>query len=139
MADNSPFSVNYSPFPNVVNTLQQGRVLQHVLSFTGANGTAVMLQTLSSAGCTVTYVSEGVYDFTFPPGGTGAIGWIVVPPLLTAGNAVADVRAYALDSDLVNYATGAGRLTAVDSAATSAVSDIIGTQTLLIHVIKAPV
>lgn len=136
MADNAPFSANRPPYPNT-HVNMPGRIEQYLLSFTGSNGAAVMLQTLSSAGCTVTYVSEGVYDFTFPAGGTGAIGWIEVPPLLTAGNAVTDVRAYALDSDLVNFATGAGRLTAVDASATPAVADIIGTQTLLINVIKA--
>ena len=137
MADNAPYSVNRPPYPNLVNTIGQGRVEQHVLSFTGANGTATMLQTLSTAGCTVTYVSEGVYDFTFPPGGTGAIGWIVPAAVSTAANTVADTRMYAVDSDLVNFATGAGRITAVDGSATPIVSDVIGVQTLLIHVIKA--
>lgn len=136
MADNAPNSVQIGPYPNIVCQLNR-KVLQHVLSFTGANGTSVMLQTLSSGGCTVTYVSEGVYDFTFPPGGTGAIGWICATPPLTSANTVADTRMYALDSDLVNFATGAGRLTAVDGSATPIVSDIIGTCTLLIHVIKA--
>lgn len=136
MADNAPNSVNRPPFPNVVNQIGP-RVEQHVLSFTGANGTSVMLQTLSSAGCTVTYVSEGVYDFTFPLGGTGAIGWVSVCPPVTAANTVADTRMYALDSDVLNFATGLGRLTAVDGSATPIVSDIIGTVTLLINVIKA--
>lgn len=136
MADNAPNSVSRPPFPNVVCMLNR-RVEQHVLTFTGANGTAVMLQTQSSAGCTVTYVSEGVYDFTFPAGGTGAIGWVVVCPNATSANTVTDTRMYALDSDLLNFATGAGRLTAVDGSATPIVSDVIGTQTLVINVVKA--
>lgn len=136
MADNAPFSVNRPPYPNVHLNFD-GRVEQYVLSFTGANGTATILQTLSSPGCTVTYVSEGVYDFTFPAGGTGAIGWIVACPSLTAANTVADTRMYALDSDLVSFVTGAGRLTAVDGSATPIVSDIIGTQTLIISVVRA--
>jgi len=135
MADNAPNSVSFGPLPNIVNMLKR-RVEQHVLTFTGANGTSVMLQTLSSAGCTVTYVSEGVYDFTFPPGGTGAIGWVQVCPPVTSANTVADTRMYALDSDLLNFATGAGRLTAVDGSATPIVSDIIGTCTLLICLIR---
>lgn len=137
MADNAPNAVNLAPFPNVVCQLNHGKVLMHVLTFTGANGTSVMLQTLSSGGCTVTYVSEGVYDFTFPPGGTGAIGWVVVAGVNTSANTVADTRMYAIDSDLFSAATGAGRLTAVDGSATPIVSDVIGTQTLLIYVIKA--
>jgi hypothetical protein len=136
MTDFAPYSVARPPFPNL-HVNMNGRIEQYVLSFTGANGTAVMLNTLSSAGCTVTYVSEGVYDFTFPAGGTGAIGWIQALPPLSSANTVAETRMYALDSDLVNFATGAGRLTAVDGSATPIVSDVIGTQTLLINVIKA--
>lgn len=136
MANNAPNSIDFSPRPNIVCQLNR-RIKQHVLSFTGADGTSVMLQTLSSAGCTVTYVSEGVYDFTFPPGGTGAVGWVSVCPPVTSANTVADTRMYALDSDLLNFATGAGRLTAVDGSATPIVSDIIGTVTLLIHVLEA--
>lgn len=137
MADNAPNSVQRPPWPNIVNQLGR-RVEQHVLTFTGADGTAVILSTASSPGVTVTYVSEGNYSFTFPAGGTGAIGWVQICPPVTSAETVADVRAYALDSDILNFATGAGRFTAVNSAATSAVSDIIGTVTLLINVIKAP-
>lgn len=133
MADFAPYSANRPPYPNT-HVNMPGRIEQFVLSFTGANGTAVMLNTLSSAGCTVTYVSEGVYDFTFPAGGTGAIGWIEVLAPLQAGNAATDGRHYSLDSDLVNFATGAGRLTAVND---TAVADVIGTQTMLINIIKA--
>lgn len=136
MADNAPFSVNRPPYPNLHVNLPS-RIETYVLSFTGANGSCAMLQSRSSAGCTVTYVSEGVYDFTFPAGGAGALGWIQVCPPEVPANTVADVRAYALDSDLVNFATGAGRLTAVDSSATSAVSDVIGVQVLVINVMKA--
>jgi hypothetical protein len=136
MADNAPYSAQRPPYPNVVNKFR-GRVEQHVLTFTGANGTSVILSTQSTEGVTVTYVSEGVYDFTFPAGGTGAIGWVLVTPPVTAANTVADTRMYALDSDLLNFATGAGRLTAVDGSATPIVSDIIGTVTLVISVVKA--
>lgn len=138
MADNAPFAVNRPPFPNVKINFD-GRVEAHVLTFTGANGTAVMLSTRSTPGCTVTYVSEGVYDFTFPAGGTGAIGWVVVSPNETSANTVTDTRMYALDSDLLNFVTGAGRLTTVDGSATPIVSDVIGTQTLVIYVVKATV
>jgi hypothetical protein len=56
---------------------------------------------------------------------------------VTSANTVADTRMFALDSDLLNFATGAGRITAVDGSATPIVSDVIGTLTLLINVIKA--
>jgi len=135
MADNAPFSVNRPPYPNVVCMIPR-RVKQHILTFTGANGTSVILQSRSSGGCTVTYSSEGVYDFTFPPGGTGALGWVLVCPTETSANAVADVRMFALDSDLLNFATGAGRITCADGSATPIVSDIIGTLTLVINVIE---
>ena len=139
MADNSPFAVQQAPYPNIVNLIAQGRILQHVLTFTGANGTAVMLQTLSSAGCTVTYVAEGNYSFTFPAGGTGAIGWVQICPIVTAGELVTDARFFSVDSDILNFATGAGRFIAVDGTATPILSDIIGTVTLLISVVKAVV
>lgn len=138
MADNAPNSVNRPPWPNVVNQLNPGRrVEQHVLSFTGANGTAVILSTLSSAGCTVTYVAEGNYSFTFPAGGTGAIGWVQICPPVQTGIAAADARYYALDSDVLNFATGAGQFAAVTATTDGALADIIGTVTLLINVIKA--
>jgi hypothetical protein len=136
MADNAPFSANRAPFPNVHVNLPS-RIETYILAFTGANGTATLLTSRSSGGVTVTYVSEGVYDFTFPAGGTGATGWILVSPPESAANTVAEVRSYALDSDLVNFATGAGRLTAVDGSATPAVADVIGVQVLVINVLRA--
>lgn len=137
MADNAPNSVlDKSPRPNLVNMVGR-RVKQHVLSFTGANGSATMLQTLSSAGCTVTYNSEGDYSFTFPAGGTGAVGWVQICPPVQTGIAVTDGRFYAIDSDVLNFATGAGRFAAFDGSATPALADIIGTVTLLINVLEA--
>lgn len=136
MANNAPFSANRAPFPNVHVNLPS-RIETYVLAFTGANGTATLLPSRSSGGVTVTYVSEGVYDFTFPAGGTGATGWILVAPPESSANTVAEVRSYALDSDLVNFATGAGRLTAVDGSATPAVADVIGVQVLVINVLAA--
>ncbi len=135
MADNAPNSVQIGPMPNIVNMIKR-RVEQHVLTFTGANGTAVMLQTLSSGGCTVTYVAEGNYSFTFPPGGTGAIGWVQICPPNQTGIAAGDGRYYALDSDVLNFATGAGQFAAMGGTTDIALADIIGTVTLLINVIK---
>lgn len=137
MADNAPNSVQFAPYPNVVNQINHGKVLQHVLTFTGANGSATMLQTSSSPGCTVTYNSEGNYSFTFPAGGTGAIGWVQICPPVQTGIAVTDGRFYAIDSDILNFATGAGQFAAFDGSATPALADIIGTVTLLINVVKA--
>lgn len=136
MADNAPFSANRAPYPNVHVNLPS-RIETYILAFTGANGTATLLTSRSSGGVTVTYVSEGVYDFTFPAGGSGATGWVVVSPPESAANTVAEVRSYALDSDLLNFATGAGRLTAVDGSATPAVADVIGVQVLVINVLRA--
>jgi len=134
MADNAPNSVARPPYPNVVNRIGR-RVEQHVLSFTGANGSVAMLQTLSSAGCTVTYVAEGNYSFTFPPGGTGAVGWVQVCPPVQTGIAAADARYFALDSDILNFATGAGQLATVTATTDGALADVIGTLTLIINVL----
>lgn len=136
MADNAPFSVSRPPFPNVVNGFNR-RVEQHVLTITGANGSATRNTSRSTQGTTVTYVGEGNYSFTFPAGGTGATGWVQICPPEVAGETVTDVRMYALDSDILNFETGAGRFVAADGSATPAVSDIIGSVTLIINVIKA--
>jgi len=119
----------------VVNAFNR-RVEQHVLTMTGANGSVALNTAMSSPGVTVTYVGEGNYSFTFPAGGTGAIGWVQICPPVVPGETVADVRMYALDSDILNFATGAGRFVCVDGSATPAVSDVIGSLTLLINVIK---
>ncbi len=136
MTDFAPYSVNRPPYPNT-HVNMPGRIEQYVLSFTGANGSVAMLNTLSSAGCTVTYVAEGNYSFTFPAGGTGAIGWVQVCPPVQTGNAAADARYFALDSDVLNFATGAGQLATVTATTDGALADVIGTLTLLINVIKA--
>ncbi len=136
MADNAPYSVSRPPFPNLVNGFNR-RVEQHILTFTGANGTATINTSRSSQGVTVTYVGEGNYSFTFPAGGTGAIGWVQICPPEQSGEAVTDARFYCLDSDILNFATGAGRFSAVDGSATPALSDIIGSVTLVISVVKA--
>ena len=134
MADNAPNSIDFAPRPNLVIGLNR-RIKCHVLSFTGANGSVAMLQTLSSAGCTVTYVAEGNYSFTFPPGGTGAVGWVVVCPPVQTGIAAGDGRFYALDSDVLNFATGAGQIAAILATTDGALADVIGTLTLMIYVL----
>jgi hypothetical protein len=132
MADNAPFSVNRPPFPNVVNTLQQGRVEQHVLTIAVAAGVPTVNQLLSTGGCTVTDTAAGRIGFTFPLGGTGAIGWIE-NAIVSVSTPVATMLS--VDSDVVNFATGVGELEVWDAA--GAALDITGSITLLIHVIKA--
>jgi hypothetical protein len=135
MADNAPFSSNRPPYPNVHLNLP-GRLEQYLLSALGADGSIALVNGQSSAGVTITYVGEGNYSFTFPGGGTGAIGYVQILPPEVPGETVTDVRMYAIDSDILNFATGAGRFVAVNAAATSAVSDIIGTVRLLITVLR---
>lgn len=136
MADNAPFSVNRPPYPNVHVNLP-GRVETYVITALGANGSVALTTGASSGGVGVTYVGEGNYAFSFPAGGTGAIGWVVICPPETAGETVAETRFYAIDSDILSFATGAGRFSAVDGSATPALADIIGTVTLIINVVKA--
>lgn len=137
MADNAPFSANRPPYPNVHVNLP-GRIETYLITATGSNGAIAISAANSSPGCAVAYVGEGVYTFSFPAGGTGAIGWIQVLPPETSGQTVAEVRSYALDSDVVNYATGAGGFCAVDGSATPALADIIGTVRIVVNVLRAP-
>lgn len=129
--DNAPHAVNQPPYPNIVCPVHS-RVTLHVATITGANGSATVNTSRSTAGITVTYVSEGLYTIGFPAL-TGAIGWAVVCPPQVPGNTVTDVRSYAIDSDTVDYAAGVITVTAVDASATPAVSDIIGNFTVLIY------
>lgn len=134
MANNAPFSVNRAPYPNVHVNLP-GRIETYLISALGANGSVAIVPGASSAGCTVTYVGEGNYSFTFPAGGTGAIGWVVITSPETAGETVAETRMYAIDSDILSFATGAGRFSAVDGSATPALADIIGTFRIVVNVL----
>jgi len=118
MADNAPNAVQVGPYPNIVCQLNR-KVTQHV-------------QTLSSGGCAVTDAGVGRIGFTFPPGGTGAIGWIE-NAIVSVSTPVATMLS--VDSDLVNFATGTGELQVWDAA--GAALDITGSITLLIHVVKA--
>jgi len=136
MADNAPFSVNRAPYPNVHVNLP-GRLECYLISAVGANGSVTTTTAASSAGCSVTYVGEGNYSFAFPAGGTGAIGWVQVTPPEQPGEAVTDARFYCIDSDILNFATGAGRFSAVDGSATPALSDIIGTFRIVVYVLRA--
>jgi hypothetical protein len=138
MADNAPFSVNRPPFPNVhVNF--DGRVEQYLITALGANGSVALVTAQSSAGVGVAYVGEGNYSFTFPAGGTGAIGWVQILPVEVAGETAGDARAFSIDSDILSFVTGAGRFTTVTvSGGSEALSDVIGTVRLLVSVIKAP-
>lgn len=137
MADNAPFSANRPPYPNLHMNLP-GRLEQYLISALGANGSVAIVSAQSSAGCTITYVGEGNYSFTFPAGGTGAIGYVAILPPEVPGEAVTDPRFYSIDSDILNFATGAGRFSAVDGNATPALADIIGTFRIVVTVLKAP-
>jgi hypothetical protein len=137
MADNAPYSAQRPPYPNLHVNLQ-GRIETYLITLTGTNGAVAVNTAASSGGVTATYVGEGNYAFTFPAGGTGAIGWVQILPPETAGETVAEVRSYAIDSDILNFATGAGRFVAVDASATPAVADVIGTVRLVVNVLKAP-
>lgn len=136
MANNAPFSVNRAPYPNVHVNLPT-RVETYVITATGSNGAVAINSAASSGGCGVAYVGEGNYSFSFPAGGTGAIGWVVITPPETAGETVAEVRMYAIDSDILSFATGAGRFSAVDGSATPALADIIGTFRIVVNVVAA--
>jgi hypothetical protein len=137
--DTSPYSVARPPFPNMVNSLNR-RVEQHVLNFTGANGSVTFNAAASSPGCGIAYVSEGLYTITFPPGGTDCLGW-VVPGAVESTTADATIpRAFSIDSNagLGSFALGGVGLVSVDFAATPVISDVIGTVSLLINIVKDP-
>src|SRR6476660_5890607 len=134
MSDNAPHAI--VPRGNVVHGFNK-KMKMHVATITGANGSATVNQSRSSAGITVTYVSEGLYTLGFPADTTGTIGWALVCPPQVPGNTVTDVRMYAIDSDTVNYATGVITVTAVDGSATPAVSDVIGDFTVIIFTLPA--
>lgn len=142
MAENAPFSVNRPPFPNVVCLLPQGRVEQHVCTVLITAGVPSVVQTLSSAGMAVTDVGAGRIGVTFPPGGTGATGFVTacitstpVPNTAFATGGVVPL----LDSDLTNFATGTLEVTTKDAAGADVDMPTLSTITLLIHVIKAVV
>jgi hypothetical protein len=138
MADNAPFSANRAPYPNVHVNLP-GRIEQYLLTLAGTNGAVALTTASSSGGCTATYVAEGEYSFTFPAGGTGAIGWIQIMPAEVSGQTAGDARAFNLDSDDVSFPNGTGTFTAVTvSGGSEALADIIGTVRLLVSVLRAP-
>jgi hypothetical protein len=135
MADNAPFSSNRPPYPNLHMNLP-GRLEQYLISALGANGSIALVNGQSSAGVTITYVGEGNYSFTFPGGGTGAIGYVQILPPEVAGEAAGDPRSYSIDSDILNFATGAGRFSAITVTTDAALADIIGTVRLVITVLR---
>lgn len=134
MADNAPFSVSRPPYPNLVNQLNR-RIEQHVITFSYTAGTPALIQTLCSGGITIADTAAGRITFTFPAGGTGAIGWIqaCVPQMATP-----DPMHFTADSDLVNFATGSFELQVfADDADTTADDVTVVSMTVLVNVIKA--
>lgn len=138
MSDNAPLAVDLAPRPNVVCQLNHGKVLMHVASIAYASGTPTVDQTKSSAGITVADTGTGVIGIGFPPGGTGAIGFVVQSLL---GKATPNGQtSLELDSDVTNFATGVLELTVWDEDNTSGIAaagDIDFTATILIYVVKA--
>jgi len=133
MADNAPNSVDRFPRPNIANLINR-RIEQHVITYSYTAGTPALIQTLCSGGITIADTAAGRITFTFPAGGTGAIGWIqsCVPQMATP-----DPVQFTADSDLVNFATGSFELQVfADDADTTADDVTIVSHTLLVNVIK---
>lgn len=137
MADNAPNSAQFAPWPNVACKLAPKKVEMHVACITYTSGTPAVVQASSSAGITVTDTDTGRITIGFPPGGTGAIGFVVVGALEKATpNGQTSLE---LDRDITNYATGALELTVWDEDNTSgiaAAADVDFRVTLLIYVVK---
>ena len=136
MADSAPFSVNRPPFPNVVVGFNQ-RIEVHVATLSYTTGTPAVIQAKSTAGITVADTAAGRITIGFPPGGTGAFGWVVasLQGLATPGN-----THFSLDSDLDDYAAGTIEVNvfADDANDTADDADIVDV-TFLIYVVKAVV
>lgn len=130
--DNAPNSVSRPPFPNVVMALNK-RISVHIATVSVAGGVPSVVQTLSSAGIAVTDAGAGRIGITFPPGGTGAIGWVNAS---TASQSTPQAAICTVDSDLTNFATGAIEVSVFDAATPSAL-DITGQFTFQIYVIAA--
>lgn len=137
MADNAPFSVNRPPFPNVKVNFD-GRVEVHVatISLTGATAPALVSGS-STPGIAIADTATGRVGITFPPGGTGAIGWTLVS--LFSAATPSPLIGFSLDSDLTNYATGVLELSHFATDADTTADDVTGEVTVVIHVLKAMV
>lgn len=137
MADNAPYSANRPPYPNVHVNLP-GRLEVYVATISYAAGTPSVVQTLSSAGITVTDTNTGRITIGFPAGGTGATGFVVQSLLSKASpNGQTSLE---LDSDVTSFATGALELDVFDEDDTSgiaAAADVTLQVTLLIYVLRA--
>jgi hypothetical protein len=137
MADNAPFSVNRPPYPNVhVNV--PSRLEVYVAAITVAAGVPSVDSTRSSGGVTVADTNTGRITISFPPGGTGAVGWCLIsPPELSTPSGQ---FSFAIDSDLDNYAAGTIEIDTFDEDDTSGIAtagDIAATFVVLIYVLKA--
>lgn len=138
MADNAPNAVSRPPFPNAVFGLNK-RVDIHVINFTGANGSVTYNAGSSSGGTGITRSNEGLYTITFPPGGTGCLGWTVMSAVESATGDATIARHISVDNDVVatDYVAGSVGLVSVDFAATPALNDIIGEATVMVFIVKA--
>ncbi len=134
MPDFAPYSVNRPPYPNVHVNLP-GRLEVYVATITLGASPAVV-QTLSSAGITVTDTAAGRITVGFPPGGTGAIGWTVASVIKAA---TPDTVHLTVDADLDDYAAGTLELETFADDADATADDVTGEVTLLIYVLKAVV
>lgn len=136
MADNAPYSANRPPYPNVHYNVP-GRLEVYVAAITVSGGVPSVDATRSSGGVTVADTDTGRITISFPPGGTGAVGFTVLsPPELSTPSGQ---LSFAIDSDLDDYAAGTIEIDTFDEDDTSGIAtagDIAATFVALIHVMR---
>ena len=135
--NNAPYAVSQPPFPNVVVPFNR-RLECHVINLTGANGSVTYNAAASTGGTNVTYVSEGIYELTFPAGGVGAIGWFSASFVASDTADVTIPRVFTFDTNATTtpFVLGVARVQSFDLAATPALNDVIGTVTIQVWVLK---
>lgn len=128
-----------APYPNLIIP-GFPRTAMHVITVTGANGSAALNASKSSQAVTVTYVSEGLYTLTFPAGGTGAVGFCLpgIAEGAAPGTAATATECAGVVSGTVSYVTGTVQVQFWDKAATAAVADHIGDFTICVFVVLGP-
>lgn len=128
-----------APYPNLI-VPGWPRVACHVITFDGTNGAVAHNAARSSQGTGITRTGEGAYTITFPPGGTGAVGFLLDGAVEATAGDVTIPRVFQVDSDVAStsYALGALGIVSSDLAATSAVNDVLGTATVVVFVLLGP-
>ena len=137
MTDFAPYSANRPPYPNLHLNLP-GRIEVYVAAITVAAGVPSVDNTRSSGGISVADTNTGRITVSFPPGGTGAVGFTMIsPPEMST---VTGQVSFAIDSDLDDYAAGTIEIDTFDEDDTSgiaAAADLTGSFVALIYVLKA--